>query len=193
MPTKEDKAPDADRLAEEYRSGREEFLATHKRNTSDAGDPSFGWTVQSGVGIDETAAESRGPQRYTPEQLPDPAVARAAGLAPQNIPSSLIVEGDDAFSHPRGPEAGEQERAEKRTAVTQRLVENADTVGDTLAIDAAAVSESATSAHGKALQARAAKRSGSGPGSVDESGNVRDPEGAQEDSREDAKAKGKDK
>lgn len=146
--------------------------------------------------VDEPASETQGPQVFTPEQLPDPAVARAAGLPPQAIPESQIIDGDDAYSHPRGPEPGEQVRAEQRAAVTNRVVKNDDVPGvpehpvpavAARNLSEAAVEPEATSAVGKALQARAER---SDDVERDEAGRPIDPEGVQDDSRELAEKKG---
>lgn len=143
----------------------------------------------------DVQSEVQGPQMFTKEQLPDPAVARAAGLAPQAIPAEQVLDGDDAFSHPRGPEPGEQARAEQRRAVIDRVVENDDVPGvpeapNTVAarnLAKAAVDNDATSALGKALQKRAERDDDV---NRDELGRPIDPTGEQEKSRELAEKKG---
>jgi len=135
----------------------------------------------------DSASETQGPQMFTKEQLPDPAVALAAGLAPQAIPANQILDGDEAFSHPRGPEPGEQVRAEQRRAVIDRVVENDDVPGvDVRTLSETAVDAEATSAVGRALQKRA---EGDDDVKRDEAGREIDPEGVQEDSRELAEKK----
>jgi hypothetical protein len=144
----------------------------------------------------ETSSESQGPQMFTPEQLPDPSVARAAGLPPQAIPATQIIDGEDAYSHPRGPEPGEQVRAEQRRAIVDRVVENDDVPGvpetpvQTVAsrnLAEAAVEPEPTSALGRALQKRA---EGDDDVERDEAGRPIDPEGVQETSNELAEKKG---
>lgn len=138
---------------EEYREDTEERLARRgAQRTIDGNDASLGWTVQSGQGFMDDPSELNGPQKYTPEQLPDPSVAQAAAMQPQAIPESLILrDDDDAFSHPRGPEPGEAERAKKRAAVAERIVEKGEFP---VSLDAAAVDAEATSVYGKAMAAR---------------------------------------
>lgn len=133
----------------------------------------------------ESVSESQGPQVYTPEQLPDPAVLKAAGLPP--LVGVDVIEGDDAYSHPRGPEPGEQVRAEQRRAVIDRVIQNDDVPGvATNELSKAAVEEKPTTALGKALQ----KRRDSDDVERDEAGRPIDPEGVQEDSNELAEKKG---
>lgn len=79
------------------------------------------WTAQTGGTLPKEALEAN--QKFTPEQLPDPNVARAAGIQPQQIPQHLVLDGDDAYDHPLGPEPGERERLEHREAIKQRLEE----------------------------------------------------------------------
>ena len=79
------------------------------------------WTAQSANTLPDVALEAN--QKFTPEQLPDPNVARAAGIAPQQIPAHLVLDGDEAYSHPLGPEPGERERLEQREAIKQTLEE----------------------------------------------------------------------
>lgn len=77
------------------------------------------WTAQSVNTLPDEALEAN--QKFTPEQLPDPNIARAAGIAPQQIPTRLVLDGEDAYDHPLGPEPGERERLEHREAIKQRL------------------------------------------------------------------------
>jgi hypothetical protein len=143
--------------------------------------------------VDTPDSESQGPQMFTPEQLPDPNVARAAGLTPQAIPATQIIDGEDAYSHPRGPEPGEQVRAEQRAAIVERVVENNDvpSLPDVTprALATTATEPEATSAVGRALQKReddAAKDDSE----TDDLGRGIDPEGVQADSAELADKKG---
>lgn len=136
-----------------------------------------------------SVSETQGPQMFTKEQLPDPAVAIAAGLAPQAIPAGQIIESnDDAFSHPRGPEPGEQVRAEQRRAVVDRVVQNDDVPGvDNRTLSKTAVEPEATTAVGKALQKQA--EGDEDDTKLDEAGREIDPEGVQADSKELAEKK----
>lgn len=85
-------------------------------------DPLTYWTAQHGGMPDTGTAAALGPQRYLPEQLPDPAVARAGNIAPQNIPEGLVIDDEEAWDHPKGPEPGEQVRLLKNEAVNQRML-----------------------------------------------------------------------
>lgn len=135
----------------------------------------------------ESVSESQGPQVFTPEQLPDPAVVKAAGLT-YSIPENQVIDGEDAYSHPRGPEPGEQVRAEQRQAIIDRVVDNDDVPGVSAGdLAMTAVEEEPTSAVGKALQKR---QENAGNGDTDEAGRPIDPAGVQEDSRELADKKG---
>lgn len=75
---------------------------------------SKGWTAQKGGLPPETETGSRVNQVFVPEQLPNPEVAKAAGITPQNIPSNVIVSTEDGTTDPLGPEPGEIERAVRR-------------------------------------------------------------------------------
>lgn len=77
------------------------------------------WTAQNSGGLPEVALEAN--QKFTPEQLPDPEIARAAGFTPQQIPASLVLDGDEAYSHPLGPEPGERTRLAQREAIKVTL------------------------------------------------------------------------
>lgn len=70
--------------------------------TQDFADPSVGTTVQTPGGV-PPALDGLPGQVFAVEQLPNPAVALAAGFVPQQIPAHLIVEGDDVATHPQGP------------------------------------------------------------------------------------------
>lgn len=85
-------------------------------------DPMTYWTAQHGPMPDTGTAAALGPQRYLPEQLPDPDVARASNIAPQNIPEGLVIDDEEAWEHPKGPEPGEQVRLLKNEAVNQRML-----------------------------------------------------------------------
>jgi hypothetical protein len=135
--------------------------------------------------VTETTPESQGPQVFTKEQLPDPAVAKAAGIPAQSIPADQIVDGEDAYSHPRGPEPGEQARAEQRRAVIDRLVEN-DDIPNIAAADLtnASVDVEATTALGRAIEKREAGDESADDADTDEAGREIDPEDVQADSAE---------
>lgn len=78
------------------RIGEEEYYA----------DPELYWTAQQGPMPETGTVAANEPQKYLEEQLPDPAAAEAAGLAPQRIPATQIMTVDD-MGHPQGPEPGE--------------------------------------------------------------------------------------
>lgn len=78
-----------------------------------------GWTAQHGTALPDEARTAN--QKFVESQLPDPDVARAAGIHPQNIPEHLVLSDDEAFSHPLGPEPGERERLEQRDAIKATL------------------------------------------------------------------------
>ena len=90
-------------------------------NTDERAERERGWTAQQGSSLPEEALTAN--QMFTPEQLPDPDIARAAGIAPQQIPTRLVLDGDEAYAHPLGPEPGERERLEHREAIKQTLEE----------------------------------------------------------------------
>jgi len=85
-------------------------------------DPEAYWTAQQGGMPDTGRVAALGPQRYLQEQLPDPDIARASGIAPQQIPETLVLSEEEAWDHPKGPEPGEQVRLLKNEAVNQRMV-----------------------------------------------------------------------
>jgi hypothetical protein len=87
--------------------------------------PDLYWTAQQGGMPDTGRVAALGPQRYLPEQLPDPDVARASNIAPQNIPEGLTISDEEAWEHPKGPEPGEQVRLLKNEAVNQRMLTDA--------------------------------------------------------------------
>jgi hypothetical protein len=90
-------------------------------NTDERAERERAWTAQSGTALPDEALSAN--QMFTPEQLPDPMIAFAAGIAPQQIPARLVLDGDEAYSHPLGPEPGERERLEHREAIKQKLEE----------------------------------------------------------------------
>lgn len=85
-------------------------------------DPERFWTAQHGPMPDSGTAAALGPQRYLDAQLPDPAVALAAGIPPQRIPETIRVADEDAWTDPRGPEPGEQVRLVKSNAVKEGML-----------------------------------------------------------------------
>lgn len=92
-------------------SGDPEFQAEAKADAIErAGgeenyDPELNWTAQQGPMPENERTQSREPQQFLPQQLPDPEAARSAGVPPQQIPESQI--NADAIGHPNGPEPGE--------------------------------------------------------------------------------------
>lgn len=88
-------------------------------------EPDRYWTAQQGGLPESGQVAARGPQMYLPSQLPDPDVAKAANLTPQDIPENIVLDPDDAWSHPRGPEPSEQIRLAKSGAVKARMIEEA--------------------------------------------------------------------
>lgn len=103
-------------------TSKEKYLAAVAENSlnlvsSDAGDPSIGWSASRGVSYPELADVPG--QVYTPEQLPDPAQAIAAGLPPQQIPEHLIVED---VNHPQGPEPSELVMLDVRKPIREAVV-----------------------------------------------------------------------
>lgn len=93
-------------------------------------DPDRFWTAQQGPKPDSGFAAVQGPQKFLKEQLPDPAVAKLAGIPAQQIPQGLVldVEADPeaALSDPHGPEPGELVRLVKNDAVNQHLIARAE-------------------------------------------------------------------
>lgn len=87
---------------------------------SDAGDATVGWTAQSKSSL--VTPEDVPGQRFHPSQLPDPAVAIAAGMLPQPIPGHLVTEDDD---DPQGPEPGDLASLDARQAIRDRIVADA--------------------------------------------------------------------
>jgi len=61
--------------------------------------PDLYWSAQQGP---MPEVPGQGPQVYLPEQLPDPEVARAAGITPQFIPPTIVDESADESV--QGPE-----------------------------------------------------------------------------------------
>lgn len=61
--------------------------------------PDLYWSAQHGP---MPVKPGDGPQVYLPEQLPDPEVARSAGITPQFIPPTIVDE--DAADNVQGPE-----------------------------------------------------------------------------------------
>lgn len=124
----------------EYAAEVTDRLARRSARTSDFDDPSVGWTAQQGAAPVEVSGE---PAPYALEQLPDPAVAIAAGLPPQTIPSNLIGgvdtprnegghTGVDPYRHP-GVDLGDQANvtAEDQADKYEELRENPTLPGNT--------------------------------------------------------------
>jgi hypothetical protein len=104
----------------------EEFKARIGEEAFEA-DPWTGWTAQQGGDPPERDDPALEPTHYLPEQLPDPAVAEASMLAPQDVTN---LQTEDAADHPNGPEPGElltlgviDELPEKETVETQNTQE----------------------------------------------------------------------
>jgi hypothetical protein len=85
-------------------------------------EPDRYWTAQQGGLPDSGQVTARGPQMYLREQLPDPEVSRVANFTPQEIPENIVLDGDDAWDHPRGPEPSELIRLAKSGAVKERMI-----------------------------------------------------------------------
>lgn len=95
-------------------------------DTADAFDPAIGWTAQSGEGYAVDPNTELPGQMFVRSQLPDPEIAKAAGLRPQTVPEYLILDDEEAYAHPQGPEPGELVRAAKRDEVKRGLFEQAN-------------------------------------------------------------------
>lgn len=67
------------------------------RNTGGQNDAGLddGWTVQQGP---NPSGVDRPGYQVLPHQLPDPRIARAAGIPPQSIPPTLVVGGEEALA-----------------------------------------------------------------------------------------------
>lgn len=124
-------------LAQEHRENARRRLDERGRsNTIDASDPTVGWTAQSGTEgawNDATGVWDSDPNQNQPgqvfhvSQLPDPEVARAAGIPPQNIPPNLVVEDEEeAYTHPQGPSATELRNAAQREAILNKMREDVE-------------------------------------------------------------------
>lgn len=122
----------------EYTAEVEDRLARRARRTSDHDDATVGWTAQQGAAPSEVSGE---PAPYAPEQLPDPGVAIAAGLPPQQIPQNVIgdastprheggQQGVDPYRHP-GVDLGDRANvtAEGQLAAYKDIQENGSAAG----------------------------------------------------------------
>lgn len=142
------------------------------------------WSSQMG-GLPNTGqVAALGPQVYVKEQLPDPAVAQAAGIPPQQISDASLISAEDAVDHPRGPEPGEEVRFIKNAAVNDRMRREASenpstgehftlTSDGVRAIQAAQEGEDAPkkSHSKKAIEAKKADKEDVTPGDDSEGGN----------------------
>lgn len=92
-------------------------------------DPERFWTAQHGPMPDTGTAAALGPQKYLPQQLPDPDIARAAGITPQTIPSSIVIDteaGAEGTYDPKGPEPGEIVRLVVNDATNKHMLDEAE-------------------------------------------------------------------
>ena len=121
------------------------------------GDPMTHWTSQQGGMPDTGTAAALGPQAYLQEQLPDPNVAKAAGITPQNVSALTVLDPDEAWGHPKGPEPGEQVRLLKNDATNQHMLDNTE----------AADREHFTLTSGSMADVRAAQEGGDAGGGDD--------------------------
>lgn len=97
--------PDAQEAARADAIERAGGEANYYRNPDDF------WTAQQGTHPQGPTSLAMGPQVYVEEQLPDPAVALAAGIPPQRIPAHLVIGTiEEGLGHPKGPEPGEMVR-----------------------------------------------------------------------------------
>jgi hypothetical protein len=87
--------------------------------TADFVDPQIGKTVQSEGGI-PAIGDGRPGQTYAVDQLPDPGISLAYGIAPQSIPEHLIIDGDiktASETDPQGPTTDDVSAAAQREAL----------------------------------------------------------------------------
>ena len=152
--------------ADEYHEGaaalQPGFVAT-----ADATEPGRGWTTQmrdaegredvgDGDRIAYTPPHDQLPgQVFTPDQLPDPQAAIAAGLPPVRVPEHLVV--DDA-DHIQGPEPSEMAIREDRGRLRAKIVE----YRDELAEEGRKLEERIRSAHDSGSSASASTKSSGG-------------------------------
>jgi hypothetical protein len=127
---------DVDAANENSVPKEQSFVSPQRRNfsatvdTADGGDANLGWTVQHGTAVPVNASENLPGQVFTADQLPDPEVARAAGVPAQKISPQYVVSAEEAYSHPSGPNVGEIERAAQRQAISDKLFEDSKAVAD---------------------------------------------------------------
>lgn len=127
---------DVDAANENAVADNQSFVSPQRRllngpyTSADGGDANIGWTVQHGGAAPLNLAENRPGQVFTVDQLPDPEVARAAGLPPQRISPEFVVSAEEAYTHPSGPNVGEIERAAQRQAISDKLFEDSQVVAE---------------------------------------------------------------